>query len=100
MPCTSVADFPETHAQTLSANQPCLRSIRTAAEAGMPVYAECGGLMLLSRVSFVEGRPIRDGTCFRFDVEVFDTAQGHGYLRVAGGHAESIFPGRNHASRA
>ena len=41
--------FPEMFSAELSANQALRAAIRHAVEAGMPVYAECGGLMYLSR---------------------------------------------------
>ena len=41
--------FPETHAARLSANAPMRESIRKALAGGLPAYAECGGLMYLSR---------------------------------------------------
>ncbi|MGE5620015.1 MAG: cobyrinate a,c-diamide synthase [Sphingomonadaceae bacterium] len=41
--------FPEMHAGRLSAGRPMLESIRRAAQAGMPIYAECGGLMYLTQ---------------------------------------------------
>ncbi len=41
--------FPESFIQELSANRPLLRNIRQAIDAQLPVYAECGGLMYLSR---------------------------------------------------
>ncbi len=41
--------FPETHMQQLSDNQSMRASIRDAIEAGLPTYAECGGLMYLTR---------------------------------------------------
>lgn len=41
--------FPETQMAALSANRSMMESIRSAIEAGMPTYAECGGLMYLSR---------------------------------------------------
>ena len=41
--------FPELFAAELSANRPMLDSIRQAAERGVPVYGECGGLMYLGR---------------------------------------------------
>jgi cobyrinic acid a,c-diamide synthase len=39
--------FPEVFAETLAANQPARQSIKAAIIAGMPTYAECGGLMYL-----------------------------------------------------
>ncbi|MBX0328236.1 cobyrinate a,c-diamide synthase [Oscillochloris sp. ZM17-4] len=40
--------FPELYATQLSANRPLLESLRAAAAAGLPIYAECGGLMYLT----------------------------------------------------
>ncbi len=39
--------FPEVFGEILAANQPARRSIKVAIDAGMPTYAECGGLMYL-----------------------------------------------------
>ncbi len=41
--------YPELHAQKLSGNSSIRRSVLQAAQGGMPVYAECGGYMYLSR---------------------------------------------------
>ena len=41
--------FPERHAAALSANRSLRESIRYAIEAGLPTYAECGGLMYLAQ---------------------------------------------------
>ena len=41
--------FPEMFLDRLSENRAMQSSIRSAASAGMPVYAECGGLMYLCR---------------------------------------------------
>ena len=48
--------FPETHAATLEANRPLLDSLRAAAARGLPIYAECGGLILLARTVTWQGR--------------------------------------------
>jgi cobyrinic acid a,c-diamide synthase len=47
--------FPESFAATLSANQAMRASVRLAIEGGLPTYAECGGLMYLSRSLSVHG---------------------------------------------
>ena len=39
--------YPELHASELAANGEMLASIRSAYEAGMPVFAECGGFLYL-----------------------------------------------------
>ncbi len=41
--------FPETHARALAQNLSFRNSVRAAAQAGLPIYAECGGLMYLGR---------------------------------------------------
>lgn len=40
--------YPELYAESLSNNKRMLQEIRQWSEAGMPLYAECGGLMYLS----------------------------------------------------
>ncbi|MEA5113111.1 MAG: cobyrinate a,c-diamide synthase [Geobacteraceae bacterium] len=41
--------YPELHAETLAANVTMKTAIREAVEKGMPVYAECGGFIYLTR---------------------------------------------------
>lgn len=41
--------FPEIFIEQLAANNDMKNAIKTASETGMPVFAECGGLMYLSR---------------------------------------------------
>ena len=41
--------FPETMAAELSGNRSFMMSVRTAAEGGLPIYAECGGAVYLGR---------------------------------------------------
>ncbi len=41
--------FPELYAAGLAGNKPIREAIKAAAGQGMPVYAECGGLMYLGR---------------------------------------------------
>ena len=76
--------FPETHAKALSANTSFLESLRVSCAAGLPVYAECGGLMLLARSLTWRGVRSPMANVFPIDVEAFRAPQGHGYseLRV------------------
>lgn len=41
--------FPEACLDALAANAPLRAALRSAVEAGLPTYAECGGLMLMAR---------------------------------------------------
>ena len=41
--------FPEVFAEDLSANEPVKKSILSAIQKGLPTYAECGGLIYLSK---------------------------------------------------
>lgn len=41
--------FPEMFLAELAANRPMLEAIRAAATAGLPIYAECGGFLYLTR---------------------------------------------------
>ncbi len=49
--------YPELYAAALSANRPLLAAIREAHAQGMPIYAECGGLMYLTEaLEDIEGK--------------------------------------------
>ena len=74
--------FPETQMEALSANQGMLRSLRSALDGGMPVYAECGGLMYLARSLIWRGRRCAMAGVLDFDVVVEDQPQGRGYARI------------------
>ncbi len=50
--------YPELHAERLAANRPLLEALRAHVEAGRPMLAECGGMMvLLERLTDLAGRP-------------------------------------------
>ncbi|MGA8183723.1 MAG: cobyrinate a,c-diamide synthase [Terriglobia bacterium] len=74
--------FPETHAKALSQNISFLASIRDHALKGLPVYAECGGLMLLAQAIRWKGIKFRMAGLLPFDVEVCARPQGHGYVEL------------------
>lgn len=80
--------FPETHMSALEANASLREDIRQAIEGGMPVYAECGGLMYLSRSIFWRGRRCTMVGAIPADTVMHDRPQGRGYvlLRETGKH--------------
>lgn len=71
--------FPETHAAALAANIGFRNSLREAVEAGLPVYAECGGLMYLGRELVVGEQTFPMAGVFPIRLVVEGTPQGHGY---------------------
>jgi cobyrinic acid a,c-diamide synthase len=78
--------FPEVHAERLAANTPFRRSLREAAAAGLPVYAECGGLMYLGKELLVDGTRHAMAGVLDLTIEHTATPRGHGYVsaRVEG----------------
>ncbi len=74
--------FPETHLDALASNTSLLADIRQALEAGMPAYAECGGLMYLTRSIHWHGSK-RDMVGFvPADTVMEERPQGRGYMLV------------------
>ncbi|MDR3568267.1 MAG: cobyrinate a,c-diamide synthase [Syntrophobacteraceae bacterium] len=84
--------FPETHLEQLAANQIFRDSILSAVEAGLPVYAECGGLMFLCR-GIRRGDVLFPMTgVFPFEVSLGAKPQGHGYTLMRCVGANPFFP--------
>ncbi len=74
--------FPETHAASLAANSEFRNSVAQAAQRGLPVWAECGGLMFLSRALHWQGSRYPMAGVFPVDVTLGKTPAGHGYEEV------------------
>ena len=74
--------FPEVFAAELSANRPMLRSIRTAIEAGLPAYAECGGLMVLARSITWSGLTYPMAGAIPGDIVMESRPVGRGYVHL------------------
>ena len=71
--------FPETHAQWLSANKGLRQAIKKAAEDGLPIYAECGGLMYLSEKLVNKDKSYPMAGVLPLVIGVSKKPQGHGY---------------------
>jgi cobyrinic acid a,c-diamide synthase len=74
--------FPEVFAAELAANRPLLRSIRDAIEAGLPTYAECGGLMVLARSITWKGVTYPMAGALPGDVVMEARPVGRGYVHL------------------
>ncbi|QER42276.1 hydrogenobyrinic acid a,c-diamide synthase (glutamine-hydrolyzing) [Thermodesulfobacterium sp. TA1] len=72
--------FPEVQAEALSENRDLMKDLKEAVLEGMPVYAECGGLMYLGKQIIWKNRkyPMSEVLPIIFKVE--PTPQGHGYV--------------------
>jgi len=74
--------FPENYMDELSGNTALKTEISKAIESGLPVYAECGGLMYLSRSINWQGKHYPMVGTIAADTEMCDKPQGRGYVRL------------------
>ena len=87
--------FPETHAIALAENVGFRDSLYKAIQGGLPVYAECGGLMYLGRNLILEGRtyPMVGALPISFGLE--KRPHAHGYTIVEAERPNPYFPRRS-----
>jgi cobyrinic acid a,c-diamide synthase len=74
--------FPETHAQQLADNASFSRQLKALADDGLPIYAECGGLMYLGEKLVLEGHAYPMVGVFPVAFDFYKKPQGHGYTIV------------------
>ena len=74
--------FPETHMDALAANAALRAEVRAAIEAGMPAYAECGGLMYLARSIEWNGRRAEMAGVLPADIVMHARPVGRGYVHL------------------
>lgn len=84
--------FPETHAASLAANAGFRKSLREAVETGLPVYAECGGLMYLGEELIVEEKTFPMAGVFPLRFVLDGRPQGHGYTILEVDTPNPYFP--------
>ncbi len=85
--------FPETHMDELSSNIEMRQSIFDAIEKGLPVYAECGGLMYLARSLEWHGKTLPMVGSIRGDIVMESRPQGRGYVQLSE-NADCLWPQR------
>ena len=72
--------FPEVHMDQLEANVSLRSDIRRAIESGLPAYAECGGLMYLTRSLMWHGKQKKMVGVIPADTVMHDRPMGRGYV--------------------
>lgn len=74
--------FPETNAIGLARNRSFRQSLKREIEKGLPVYAECGGLMYLGRTLACGGKTYPMAGILPLDFEMSKKPAAHGYTIV------------------
>jgi cobyrinic acid a,c-diamide synthase len=75
--------FPETSARRLADNTPFRKSVKRAAESGLPIYAECGGLIYLGESILLDGEEFPLAGVFPVRFGLHRKPQAHGYTELA-----------------
>jgi len=83
--------FPETHAEKLVKNDSLMRAVRDAVENGLPVYAECGGLIYLSRSLTWHGQRYPMAGVFPVELAMNTKPAGHGYTLMRADRPNPFF---------
>ncbi len=74
--------FPETHAKELSENAFYKEELKALAAKGLPIYAECGGLMYLGKELFLDGVTYDMAGLLPITFGFSKKPQAHGYTIV------------------
>ncbi|MCX8026649.1 MAG: hydrogenobyrinic acid a,c-diamide synthase (glutamine-hydrolyzing) [Thermodesulfovibrionales bacterium] len=84
--------FPETNVERLEKNHLLRTSIRSAIFKGIPVYAECGGLMYLGQTIFIDEKSYEMVGVFPINFRMNKKPQGHGYTEVEVYNQNPFYP--------
>jgi cobyrinic acid a,c-diamide synthase len=74
--------FPEIDLSRLSENIELNTAIKALAEDGLPIYAECGGLMYLAQKITWRGREYPLSGILPIEIKMHHKPQGHGYAEA------------------
>ena len=84
--------FPELYAAELEANAGLRQDISSGAECGLPIYAECAGLIYLCRSVTSGGRAYNMCGVVPADAAIEKKPQGHGYVSAEVTGQNPFFP--------
>ena len=91
--------FPESFFDELSGNKGLLQDVKEAARSGIPLYAECGGLIYLCKSAHYEGKTYPLADILPFEIDFQQKPVGHGYLDLKSS-CEGPWFGRDERIRA
>ena len=74
--------FPETHARQLAENVTFRQQLKALAQEGLPIYAECGGLMYLGEELVLDEKSFPMAGVLPVVFDFSRRPQGHGYTIV------------------
>ena len=83
--------FPETHAQQLAQNVTFREQLKSLANHGLPIYAECGGLMYLGEELVLDETSFPMAGILPVVFGFSKKPQGHGYTVVTVEHPNPYF---------
>lgn len=72
--------FPESFLRELSGNKSLLKDLKEAVQSGIPLYAECGGLIYLCKIAHYKGKTYPLAGILPFEIGFQHKPVGHGYL--------------------
>jgi cobyrinic acid a,c-diamide synthase len=84
--------FPETNALKLAQNESFRASVKSAADRGLPIYAECGGLMFLGEAIIMGGQRHQMTGIFPLVFEMRQRPEAHGYTVVEVDGTNPFYP--------
>ncbi|MBF0278721.1 MAG: cobyrinate a,c-diamide synthase [SAR324 cluster bacterium] len=83
--------FPESFFESLSDNKQLLKDLNDRVQAGLPLYAECGGLIYLCQAAHYNGRKYPLAGILPFEVGYQKRPVGYGYLDLQSNRHSSWF---------
>lgn len=83
--------FPENSVKALSENVSFRKSLKKRIEQGLPVYAECGGLLYLGRAMEIGDKSYPLADIFPFTFRMEKRPQAHGYTTLTATASNSVY---------
>ncbi|MBF0621814.1 MAG: cobyrinate a,c-diamide synthase [Magnetococcales bacterium] len=74
--------FPEMFMDQLAANRTLMDDIRAQSMAGLPIYAECGGLMALANTIYWQKKSAQLAGALPIEITMHKKPQGYGFMQI------------------